>query len=106
MESQLTDTETCVPSLRLLGDFWTLRIIDALIPKALRFVDIQRALDNINPSTLSDRLKKMEEAHLVKRTEESRAEVIYELTQLGKESLPVIVAINRFAVKAHQLNSI
>ncbi|HWZ65574.1 MAG TPA: helix-turn-helix domain-containing protein [Patescibacteria group bacterium] len=102
MDSQLTDSQTCLPSLKLLGDFWTLRIIDILAPKALRFVDIQRSLDNINPSTLSDRLKRMEEASLVKRTEESRTEVRYELTALGQESLPVIEAINRFSAKVNQ----
>jgi DNA-binding HxlR family transcriptional regulator len=102
-ECQMPDGQTCVPSLKLLGDFWTLRIIDALATRSLRFCDIQRALDNINPATLSNRLRKLQETNLVKRTEESKAEVAYELTPLGKEILPVIEAINKFSAKADGL---
>lgn len=96
---------TCIPSLKLLGDFWTLRIIDVLDPQPIRFCDIQRSLDNINPTTLTNRLKKMQDANLVDRTEESRAEVIYSLTPLGREILPVIEAINKFSAKAGELHS-
>lgn len=101
MEKICPTPETCVPSLKLLGDFWTLRIIDILTRGSLRFCDIQRAANNVNPATLSNRLKKMEDAKLIKRQEESRAEVSYELTELGLEILPVLEAINKFSVKAN-----
>jgi DNA-binding HxlR family transcriptional regulator len=97
-----TTDKTCVSSLKLLGDFWTLRIIDTLTSDELRFCDLQRALGNVNPVTLTDRLKKLEEAKLVNRTEESidKCSVSYSLTQLGNEALPVVKAVNSFSLKA------
>jgi len=87
-------------SLKLLGDFWTLRIIDALADGDIRFCDLQRTIDNCNPVTLTDRLKKLEEAKLLTRTEASDNCVVYSLTDLGKNALPVIAAIDTFTRKS------
>ncbi|MDB5186299.1 MAG: transcriptional regulator, partial [Candidatus Saccharibacteria bacterium] len=91
--------DTCIPSLKLLGDFWTLRIIDALSSGSLRYCQIQRMADGVNPVTLSTRLKKLEQEHLVKRTEETcdKISVSYELTDLGRSVLPVLDAVNAFS---------
>lgn len=94
------NNDTCVPSLKLLGDFWTLRIIDALSDGEMHFCALQRAAGDVNPVTLTNRLKKLEEAHIIERNEESRTDVTYQLTKLGGEILPVLTAINRFAEKA------
>ena len=97
--------KTCLPSLKLLGDFWTLRIVDALSDSPLHYCALQRAAGNVNPVTLTNRLKKLEEQHLVMRSEESRTDVTYSLTPLGVEILPVIKAINSFAVKARKASA-
>jgi len=94
---------TCLPSLKLLGDFWTLRIIDALSSGDLRFCELQRSVGMVNPVTLTNRLKKLEEANLVDRREESRTDVNYGLTTLGKEILPVLDAVNKFSEAAKAL---
>lgn len=98
-------SKTCVPTLKLLGDYWTLRIIDALEPGELRFCEVQRMVSNLNPVTLTDRLKKLEDAKLINRHEETvdKISVSYSLTQLGREALPVLNAINDFSSKAKQL---
>jgi DNA-binding HxlR family transcriptional regulator len=98
-------SKTCVPTLKLLGDYWTLRIIDALEPGELRFCEVQRMVDNLNPVTLTDRLKKLEDANLVNRSEETvdKISVVYSLTHLGRETLPVLGAINTFSSKAKKL---
>lgn len=99
----LSPSETiCVPSLKLLGDFWTLRIISALAVGELRYCELQRLVGNINPVTLTSRLKKMEDAGLVTRTEETvdKISVTYCLTAHGKDALPVLKAINDFSAKA------
>src|SRR5579859_4320223 len=102
MKSVLTNDQTCTASLKLLGDFWTLRIVDVLQTGELRYCEIQRSVDNMNPVTLADRLKKLEHARLVERKEETRDKisVSYCLTDLGREVLPILAAINNFSAKA------
>ena len=92
---------TCVPSLKLLGDFWTLRIVDALSDGPLHYCVLQRAAGDVNPVTLTNKLKKLEEHGLVERNAESRTDVSYELTKLGREILPVLSAVNKFAEATH-----
>jgi DNA-binding HxlR family transcriptional regulator len=87
--------------LKLLGDFWTLNIIDVLREEPLRFNEIQRHVEGINPATLANRLKKLEQAHLIERQEETldKLSVTYALTQRGISILPVIGEIQIFADK-------
>jgi DNA-binding HxlR family transcriptional regulator len=98
MEINAAD-KTCVSSLKLLGDYWTLRILNVLQDESMRFCDLQRALDNLNPVTLTARLKRLEEAGLVERTEgtEDGCSVVYGLLPQGHKALPVVKAINEFA---------
>lgn len=88
---------TCTTSLKLLGDYWTLRIVDALRSGELHFCELQRTVDNLNPVTLTDRLKKLESSQLIYRTAASKADVSYGLAPLGHEILPVLAAIDTFS---------
>lgn len=99
---QDTDNPTCLASLKLLGDYWTLRIIGALGNGELRYCAIQREVGGINPVTLSTRLKAMEQAGLIQRAEETcdKISVSYTLTSLGREALPVLAAMDRFSAAA------
>lgn len=87
---------TCEKSLRLLADFWNLRIIEALKNGQLRYCEVQRAIGNLNPATLTKKLSELENAKLLKRTEDHAA-VSYELTTLGTQALPVLSAIDTFS---------
>jgi DNA-binding HxlR family transcriptional regulator len=89
---------TCEESLRLLADFWNLRIIEALAGDTLRYCEVQRAVGNVNPATLTKKLLELEKSGLVTRSEEHTA-VSYALTSLGKDALPVISAIDAFSKK-------
>ena len=93
---------TCAATMKLLGDYWILRIIDSLSANDERFCGLQRDLDNVNPVTLTKKLKLLEVAGLVTRSEETidKVSVCYGLTDLGKEALPVIWALDRFSKKA------
>lgn len=104
METTIQKQHLCIPSVKLLGDYWSLRIIDALSTNDLRYCGLQRALDNINPVTLSSRLKKLEDAHIISRSKETldKQSVVYSLTGLGRETLPVIAALNHFSAKSKQ----
>lgn len=101
MEHTAKDNKVCAGTMKLLGDYWTLRIIDALGKKEDRFCELQRTIGNCNPVTLTDRLKKLEEASLVNRDQDlaDKNSVTYSLTGAGREALPVIEALNRFAAK-------
>ncbi|MES2223944.1 MAG: helix-turn-helix domain-containing protein [Patescibacteria group bacterium] len=93
--------EKCTRNLEIFGDFWTLWIIEALSKENLRYCGIQRALQNINPVTLTNRLQKLEKVDIIKRTKDKadKVSVTYSLTLLGKKTLPIINAINNFRAK-------
>ena len=86
-------------TLRVLGDFWVLRVIGSLETGPLRFCEIERMLKNSNPVTLTNRLKKLEESGYISRTAEAldKQSVSYELTKKGKDALPVISALKNFS---------
>lgn len=93
--------DTYVDSLKLLGDYWTLRIIDELRHGELRYCELQRAADNLNPASLTNQLRKLETNGLVTRREETldKISVTYSLSRLGNSVLPVIDALNYFSTK-------
>ncbi len=101
-----TKQPICLPSLKILSDYWTLRVIDELSDgSSLRFNTIERRLDGVNTATLSKRLREMQESQLITRTEKSRADVTYNLTRLGKEAIPLLNAVNHFSSAKQQLGS-
>lgn len=87
--------------LKILGDFWTLSIIQALKDRDKRFCQIERDLSKINPTTLSSRLKKLEKERIIKRLEETvdNISVVYSLTEKGRGIIPILSEIQKFADK-------
>ncbi len=92
------DNPVCITTLKLMSDFWTMRIIDALSDQQLRFCEIEFKIETINTATLSNRLKKLEDNNLIVRIEKSRADVTYRLSTRGIKSLPILKSINDFAL--------
>lgn len=90
---------TCIESLKLLADYWSLRIIEALALEKQRYCELQRYLDNVNPATLTKKLAELESAKLVVRVEETEHMVFYQLSPLGKEALPILESIRSFSKK-------
>lgn len=89
----------CVPSYKLLGDFWALRIINELRDSEKRFSQIERTLSDINTATLSKRLSKLQDDGIIVRKEISRADVTYSLTKRGRLVLPVLDAMDKFSIE-------
>lgn len=79
-------------TLRLVGDFWTLRIVAVLEVEDLRFCGIERALGDSNPTTLSTRLKRLEQHGFVARRDED-GDIVYILTRVGAKLLPLVTQI-------------
>lgn len=87
-------------TIKMIGDFWTLRIIDAMSQSELRFCELERALPTINPVTLTNRLKRMEDDGLIMRRVEiqDKQSVSYGLTTKGRSALPILEAIKTFVI--------
>jgi len=103
MNTEVTQPATeqiCARSLKLLGDFWTLNIISALRSGELRYCDLQRAAGGVNPVTLGNRLRKLQDAGLiVRKASEEDISVAYKLTKLGEAAIPVLMAVDTFSRK-------
>jgi DNA-binding HxlR family transcriptional regulator len=85
---------------RIIGQKWTLQIVHHLIDRpTCRFCELQEALGGVNPSTLSSRLKMLEEVGLVHRVQISAIppHVEYSLTEMGAELRDVIAAITAWS---------
>lgn len=85
--------------LKMLGDFWTLEIIQVLGGGEKRFSQLERELPSINPTTLTNRLKKLEKQNVLKRKKETvdKLSVVYELTDKGRGIVPILRQIKVFA---------
>ncbi len=82
-----------------------LRIIEelSLADDRLRISALQRLLGGASPATLSNRLRRLEERSLITRDgTDGRLSVVYTLGERGRNILPVITAINDFAIARAQ----
>jgi DNA-binding HxlR family transcriptional regulator len=87
--------------LDVLGDRWTLLILRELIGGARRYADLRAALPGIATNLLADRLRELEDAGLVDRTElpPPIARTVYTLSETGWRKVPpVIQAIATFGL--------
>ena len=94
-------TECTHSQLKMIGDFWTLAIIQALEKEPKRFRQLEREVLGINPATLTNRLKRLEKEVLIRRDTETvdKLSVVYSLTKKGIGILPILTEIRLFAKK-------
>ena len=85
----------------IIGNKWTPLIVRDLARDRRRFSQLERSLIGISPKTLSERLKRLEEAGVI--TRECYAEVPprveYALTLKGFALLPVIESMRAFGAE-------
>src|SRR4051812_20755602 len=85
---------------RIIGQKWTLQIVNELMDcESRRFCELQEALGGVNPSTLSSRLKMLEEEGLIRRIQVSAIppHVEYNLTEMGAQLHAVIQEISKWS---------
>ncbi len=85
---------------RIIGQKWTLQIVHELLDHpSRRFCELQEALGGVNPSTLSSRLKMLEDEGLVRRVQVSAIppHVEYSLTSAGASLREVIAAVTKWS---------
>ncbi len=100
LKKTVKNKSACQITFEIFGDRWTLRIINALGEKSLRFNELQEALD-INSATLTVKLKKLKRLRLLTRERalDDKLSVTYTLTSTGRELLPLYDAILAFGKK-------
>jgi DNA-binding HxlR family transcriptional regulator len=85
---------------RIIGQKWTLQIVKTLLScESQRFCELQEALGGVNPSTLSSRLKMLEDEGMIRRVQVSAIppHVEYSLTEMGCNLQSVILEIGRWS---------
>lgn len=81
-------------SLDIVGDKWSLLIIRDMIFRGRRyFGEFLEANEKISTNILADRLKKLEQNHVITKTQdpENQNKYIYQLTQSGIDLIPLII---------------
>lgn len=82
----------------LLGDVWTLLIVRDLCGGRRRFNGLLASLEGISSRTLSQRLKMLEGAGVLRRESSGAtpSRVEYALTEKGRALLPLVEDLRRF----------
>ncbi len=89
-------------SLDIWGDKWSLLIVrDLIFSKQCTYGDFLKSDEKIATNILASRLQTLEENGIITKSEhpDSKAKVLYKLTQKGIDLLPVMIEINLWAEK-------
>lgn len=89
-------------SLDVWGDKWSLLIVrDLMFAKQCTYGDFLKSDEKIATNILASRLQTLEENGIITKSEhpDSKAKVLYKLTQKGIDLLPIMIEINLWAQK-------
>lgn len=89
-------------SLDIWGDKWSLLIVrDLMFAKQCTYGDFLKSDEKIATNILASRLQTLEENGIISKSDhpDSKAKVLYKLTQMGIDLLPVMIEINLWAEK-------
>ena len=87
-------------SLDIWGDKWSLLIIrDMMFNQKSTYGDFLKSEEGIATNILASRLQSLEQAQFIKKLEhpDSKAKVLYKLTQKGIGLLPILVEVYMWA---------
>ncbi|MBI2857506.1 MAG: helix-turn-helix transcriptional regulator [Chloroflexi bacterium] len=78
--------------MKVVSGKWTLLILRDLLEGTKRFGELRRSLGGVSPRTLSQRLKELEDAGVLRRTihAEVPPRVEYTLTEKGRSLGPIL----------------
>ncbi len=79
----------------ILGERWTILIILALCDGCSRFNVMQRALPRISASTLAQRLRSLEEARVISKSDDGGT-IEYQLTNAGEDLVPIVMEMGHW----------
>ena len=89
-------------ALDLVGERWALLVVRELLLGPKRFTDLRAGLPGASPNVISQRLRDLEGAGIVRRRKlpPPAASRVYELTEWGEELEPVIVRLGRWGARS------
>jgi DNA-binding HxlR family transcriptional regulator len=92
---------TVAAALDVVGERWTLLLVRELSTGPKRFKDLLGGLPGIGTNLLAGRLKRLEGEGIVRRSTlpPPAGSSVYELTALGRELEPVLVALSRWGAR-------
>jgi DNA-binding HxlR family transcriptional regulator len=102
MQKQYADDCPVACTLSAIGSTWTCLVLrDLLVHGARRFQDLQDSLSGIAPTTLSERLRTLEQHGIVERRFYSMSppRADYVLTDKGRDLGPILVAMQAWGQK-------
>ena len=91
--------------LDLVGERWALLVVRELVLGPKRFTDLMKGLPNASPNVISERLRELERAGVVKRDKlpPPASSRIYDLTDWGSELEEVVNSLGRWAGRSPSL---
>lgn len=86
-------------AVELIGRRWNGAIVRHLLSGPSRFAEISSAVPDISDRMLAERLKELEQEHIVDRRviPDTPVRVEYELTERGRALEPAIIALGEWA---------
>ncbi len=89
-------------ALDLVGERWALLVVRELLLGPKRFTDLRAGLPGASPNVLSQRLRELEGAGILRRRKlpPPAASWVYELTGWGRDLEPVIISLGRWGVRS------
>src|SRR5271167_1726439 len=85
-------------ALDVIGERWALLVVRELLLGPKRFTDLRAGMPNLSPDVLSQRLRELEQAGVLRRDRlpPPIASQVYELTDWGRELEPVVLGLGRW----------
>ena len=87
---------TVARGAEIFGELWTPLVVRELLCGSRRFNDIRRGVPRMSPALLSQRLKDLEAAGILERTETEPGAHEYTLTRAGRELQPLVLAFGKW----------
>jgi DNA-binding HxlR family transcriptional regulator len=89
-------------ALDLIGERWALLVVRELLLGPKRFKDLRAGLPSASTNVLSQRLRELEEAGIIRRRTlpPPYGSSVYELTEWGRELKPIVISLGTWAVRS------
>ena len=89
-------------ALDLVGERWALLVVRELLLGPKRFTDLRGGLPTASTNVLSQRLRELEQAGIVRRRKlpPPAGSSVYELTDWGRELKPIVLSLGTWAVRS------
>ena len=89
-------------ALDVVGERWALLVVRELLLGPKRYTDLRRGLPNASPNVLSERLRELERAGVVRRRKlpPPAGSRVYELTDWGRELEEIVISLGHWAARS------